>query len=166
MFDNRQAHGYLLPPLEITEVHIRLVGAGEGNRLLAFANITLEQKLVVRGLRLILGETGKFVSMPSRKRTDHCHRCDEKNPLRACFCSQCGQKLDPRRAILKENGRVKFYEDIAHPINVEFRERIESAVLAAYLAAVRNQIEDALVSFSGGQVEICPWEEEDDGSDL
>ncbi len=51
--------------MKVTEVRISL---REDGRLLAFANITLDDCFVVRGLKIIAGDDGYFVSMPSRKR--------------------------------------------------------------------------------------------------
>ena len=88
--------------MNITEVKISLRNE---ERLKAFANITFDDEFVVRGLKVIEGNTGYFVSMPSRRRPDG------------------------------------TYQDIAHPINNEMRERLEAAVLAAY--------EDALARAAG-----------------
>lgn len=51
--------------MKVTEVRITL---REDGRLLAFANITLDDCFVIRGLKVIDGDEGFFVSMPSRKR--------------------------------------------------------------------------------------------------
>jgi stage V sporulation protein G len=39
-------------------------------KLKAFASITLDDCFVIRGLKIIKGQTGTFVAMPSRKRKD------------------------------------------------------------------------------------------------
>jgi len=51
--------------VEITEVRISLRNE---EKLKAFASITLDNCLVVRGLRVINGSNGYFVSMPSKRR--------------------------------------------------------------------------------------------------
>lgn len=51
--------------MEITEVRISLRNE---EKLKAFASITLDSCLVVRGLRVINGSNGYFVSMPSKRR--------------------------------------------------------------------------------------------------
>jgi stage V sporulation protein G len=51
--------------MEITEVRISLRNE---EKLKAFASITLDNCLVVRGLRVINGTNGYFVSMPSKRR--------------------------------------------------------------------------------------------------
>ena len=53
--------------MEITEVRITLKNE---EKLKAFANITFDNEFVVRGLKVISGSQGYFVSMPSRKRKD------------------------------------------------------------------------------------------------
>jgi len=51
--------------MKITEVRVRL-SESEGS-LKAFADITIENALVVKGLKVMTGRNGDFVSMPSRK---------------------------------------------------------------------------------------------------
>jgi stage V sporulation protein G len=53
--------------VEITEVRITLRSE---EKLKAFASITFDDCFVVRGLKVISGSQGYFVSMPSRKRKD------------------------------------------------------------------------------------------------
>jgi stage V sporulation protein G len=53
--------------VKITEVRVSLCNE---ERLKAFANITFEDEFVVRGLKVIKGHNGFFVSMPSRRRSD------------------------------------------------------------------------------------------------
>ena len=53
--------------MNITEVRITLRNE---DKLKAFASITCDDCFVVRGLKVINGSDGYFVSMPSRKRKD------------------------------------------------------------------------------------------------
>jgi stage V sporulation protein G len=53
--------------MEITEIRISL---RNDNKLKAFASITLDNRFVIRGLKIIEGAKGVFVAMPSRKRPD------------------------------------------------------------------------------------------------
>ena len=53
--------------MEITEIRISV---RNDNKLKAFASITLDNMLVIRGLKVIEGAKGLFVAMPSRKRPD------------------------------------------------------------------------------------------------
>jgi stage V sporulation protein G len=94
--------------VEITEVRITL---RDEEKLKAFANVTFDDAFVVRGLKVINGTNGYFVSMPSRKRPDG------------------------------------TYQDIAHPINNEMRDKLEKAVLAEYERALK---EDSSLQNSSG----------------
>jgi stage V sporulation protein G len=117
--------------MDVTEVKVKLVDI-KSERLKAFCTITLDGEFVIRDIKVIEGGTGPFVAMPSRKLAVKCSRCSTKNHLRAKFCNECGNKL-PESKIPKDNaGRIKLHADIAHPINPDCRERIQSAVLKAY----------------------------------
>jgi stage V sporulation protein G len=117
--------------MQITEVRIKLTEDSD-DRLQAFCSITFDDCFVVRDLKIIEGTNGPFVAMPSRKLTSHCARCGCKNHLRACYCNQCGGKLNPDRAARDHEGRAKLYADIAHPVNSKCREQIQEHVIAAF----------------------------------
>jgi stage V sporulation protein G len=85
--------------LEITEIRITL---RDDEKLKAFASITLDNQLVIRGLKIIEGSSGMFIAMPSRQRKDG------------------------------------TYQDVAHPINRETREWLESQVIGAYKEEVQR----------------------------
>ena len=53
--------------MKITEVRVSLCNE---ERLKAFVDITFDDEFVVRGLKVIEGHNGFFVSMPSRRRSD------------------------------------------------------------------------------------------------
>jgi stage V sporulation protein G len=53
--------------VEITEVKLTLRNE---EKLKAFVSVTFDNAFVVRGLKVINGKEGYFVSMPSRKRKD------------------------------------------------------------------------------------------------
>lgn len=57
--------------MEITEVRITLYGS---DRLRAFANVIFDGEFIVRGIKVIGGDKGYFVSMPSRQRDDGTHQ--------------------------------------------------------------------------------------------
>ncbi|MGB5106043.1 MAG: septation regulator SpoVG [Candidatus Zixiibacteriota bacterium] len=57
--------------MEITDIRVTLKNE---DKLKAFVNITFDNQFVVRGLKVINGKTGYFVSMPSRKRPDGTHQ--------------------------------------------------------------------------------------------
>ena len=139
--------------MEITEVRVKLL-TGRSDRLRAFCSMTIDDDFVVHDLRVIEGEKGKFVAMPSRKLSDSCPQCGGKNHLRAQYCNDCGAELDGDRA----EGR-KLHVDVAHPINTPCREHIQDAVLEAYEKDVSRKeegeepkhifLEDDLAALSG-----------------
>ena len=53
--------------MNISEVRVTLRNE---EKLKAFASVTFDNEFVVRGLKVISGKQGYFVSMPSRKRPD------------------------------------------------------------------------------------------------
>jgi stage V sporulation protein G len=69
------------PALIITDCRVRPCTQQDA-RLLAFATITLNQAFVVCDLKIILGNEGIFVAMPSRRRRDGSFR-DVAHPLNA-----------------------------------------------------------------------------------
>ncbi|MEE1243859.1 septation regulator SpoVG [Frisingicoccus sp.] len=92
--------------MQITDVRVRKV-TKEG-KMKAVVSITLDNEFVVHDIKVIEGEKGLFIAMPSRKAAD-------------------GE-----------------YRDIAHPINSETRERIQSIILEKYeIAAMEKEDETA-----------------------
>src|SRR6059036_2949310 len=63
--------------ITITEVRVSL---RNDEKLKAFVSITLNHAFVIRGLKIIHGNTGLFVAMPSRKRPDGQHQ-DLAHPI-------------------------------------------------------------------------------------
>ena len=54
--------------MKITDVRFRLgKGTEEGGKLKAYVDITFEESFVVHGLKIIEGQNGLFVAMPSRR---------------------------------------------------------------------------------------------------
>lgn len=87
--------------MQITDVRVRKVSK-EG-KMKAVVSITLDNEFVVHDIKVIEGEKGLFIAMPSRKAAD-------------------GE-----------------YRDIAHPINSETREKIQSIILEKYeIAAMES----------------------------
>lgn len=84
--------------MEITDVRVRKI-AKEG-KMKAIVSITFDDEFVVHDIKVIEGEKGLFIAMPSKKATD-------------------GE-----------------YRDIAHPINSETRERIQTTILDGYEKAL------------------------------
>ena len=92
--------------MQITDVRVRKVRK-EG-KMKAVVSITLDNEFVVHDIKVIEGEKGLFIAMPSRKAAD-------------------GE-----------------YRDIAHPINSETRERIQSIILQKYeIAALESEAEES-----------------------
>jgi stage V sporulation protein G len=123
--------------MKLTEVRINLC-PDVRSRLKAFCSLTFDNTFVIRDVKLIEGNDGLFLAMPSRKLADHCDRCGEKNHLRARFCNGCGCRLNEHRYLQHQNGngngqaRLKLHADIAHPINARCREEIEQTVIEAF----------------------------------
>ncbi|CAM2078589.1 septation regulator SpoVG [Paraclostridium bifermentans] len=87
--------------MTITDVRIRKIAA-EG-KMKAIVSITFDNEFVVHDIKIIEGQNGLFIAMPSRKTPD-------------------GE-----------------FKDIAHPINTDTREKIQSSILKAYEAAVEEE---------------------------
>lgn len=85
--------------MEITEIKVFPVNE---EKLKAYVTIILDNCFVVRDLKIINGNTGLFVAMPSKKRKDGA------------------------------------FKDIAHPLNNETREKMETKILAAYQAEIKK----------------------------
>ena len=87
--------------MTITDVRVRKI-ASEG-KMKAIVSVTFDNEFVVHDIKIIEGQNGLFIALPSRKTPD-------------------GE-----------------FKDIAHPINTETRERIQSAILEAYEKAVSEE---------------------------
>lgn len=85
--------------MEITDIRIRKVDV-EG-KLKAYVTLTFDNCFVVHNLKIISGQAGTFVAMPSRK-------------------TKKGE-----------------YKDIAHPINSDFRNILQSKILGEF-----NKVEE------------------------
>lgn len=54
--------------MKITDIRLRLGrGSEEGGKLKAYVDITLDESFVVHGLKIIEGQNGLFVAMPSKR---------------------------------------------------------------------------------------------------
>ena len=89
--------------MQITDVRVRKV-TKEG-KMRAVVSITIDDVFVIHDIKVIEGEKGLFIAMPSRKASD-------------------GE-----------------YRDIAHPINSETRDKIQSLILEKY-QEVASESED------------------------
>ena len=113
--------------MNITEVKI-FRKENKDKKLRAFATITFDNCFVVRDLKVIEGNKGLFVAMPSRRVKEPCTVCGHRNVLRSKFCNNCGQALEMKITVSRENE----HKDIAHPITLACREVIQKAVLEAF----------------------------------
>ena len=111
-------------------MRVKLTGPNK-NRLQAFCSITIDNDFVVRDLKIIEGQNGAFVAMPSRKLADRCPKCRGKNHLRAQYCNDCGARLAEKRFMVP-GAKVRLYADTAHPVNTKCRELIQQKVLTAF----------------------------------
>lgn len=93
--------------MQITDVRVRKV-AKEG-KLKAVVSITMDEEFAVHDIKVIEGEKGLFIAMPSKKAVD-------------------GE-----------------YRDIAHPINSETREKIQSIILENYEKVLEEAPEEAVI---------------------
>jgi stage V sporulation protein G len=101
--------------VNITEVRITLRSE---EKLKAFASITLDDCFVVRGLKVINGSQGYFVSMPSRKRKDGTYQ-DIAHPINNEMRKEIEDKvLDAFEAelnttgMLPEEARLEYDEEM------------------------------------------------------
>jgi stage V sporulation protein G len=120
--------------MEITEVRVSLRDGGN-RKLKAYATMTFDNAFVVRNVKVIEGNKGLFVAMPSRKLREACRKCNFKNPIRSKFCNQCGASLPMTERKPHAEGdpaQQSEHRDIAHPITLECREYIQKKVLEAY----------------------------------
>jgi stage V sporulation protein G len=118
--------------MEITEVRIFLRESID-KKLRAYATVTFDNAFVVRNVKVIEGEKGLFIAMPSRKIKQPCPKCGFKNELKSKFCNQCGAALEPAKTTTTTlASRQSEHKDIAHPITQEFRDYLQKKVLEAY----------------------------------
>jgi stage V sporulation protein G len=92
--------------MEITDV--RVIVKDEA-KLKGFANVTLDNAFVVRGMKIISGLAGFFVSMPSRRRSDGTYQ-DIAHPITP------DMRLQLEEAVLK--AYQSALNDQKHPLEV------------------------------------------------
>lgn len=97
--------------MEITEINISLRNE---DKLKAFVNVTFDDAFVVRGMKVIKGANGYFISMPSRKMPDGSYR-DIAHPIRNEFRQYIERQIieEYRKSIEHEGGdlTVELAED-------------------------------------------------------
>lgn len=121
--------------MDITEVKI-FMKEGQDKKLKAYATLTIDNMFVVRNVKVIDGNKGLFVAMPSRKIKEPCPKCNFRNVVRSKFCNQCGASLPQTEVrphgMSDDMSRQSEHKDIAHPITTECRDYIQKKVLDAY----------------------------------
>ncbi|HIW60667.1 MAG TPA: septation regulator SpoVG [Candidatus Anaerobutyricum avicola] len=93
--------------MQITDIRIRRISK-EG-KMKAVVSITFDNAFVVHDIKIIEGEKGLFIAMPSRKAAD-------------------GE-----------------YRDIAHPINSETRDTVQTMVLQKY-EELMEEVEEGIAA--------------------
>ncbi len=122
--------------MEITDIKVFLK-EGQDKKLKAYATVTFDNCFVVRNIKVIEGNKGMFVAMPSRKVKEPCPKCRFRNTIRSKFCNQCGSSLPQAEArpimqTSEDMARQSEHKDIAHPITADCRDYIQKKVLEAY----------------------------------
>ena len=93
--------------MNITDVRVRKMT--KESKMKAVVSITIVDEFVIHDIKVVEGEKGLFIAMPSRKAAD-------------------GE-----------------YRDIAHPINSETREKIQSIILENYEKVLEEAPEEAVI---------------------
>ena len=117
--------------MEVTEVRIHLLreSGRENEKLRAFATVTFDNAFVVREVKVIDGDSGLFVAMPSRKAMERCHQCGTRNVVQSAYCNGCGGRLSKH---VPDHLKDKIYLDVAHPVNSACRKMVHEAVISEY----------------------------------
>ncbi len=143
--------------MKITEVRIFPTESRDG-KLKAFATMTFDDWFVVRNVKVIQGNNGLFVAMPSRKAMESCPKCQFKNVIGSKYCNQCAAELPkPQGPDSKENDPHGSHMDIAHPITQDCRVYIQDKILEAYKKETGNNeepVSDAGNSFDSAENRI------------
>lgn len=87
--------------MEVTEIRIFLA---EEERLKAYVTVTFDNCFVVRDLKIIHGNTGLFVAMPSKKKKDGAYK-DIAHPIHSDFRDYLEQLI-----LKKYNEEIKQVE--------------------------------------------------------
>lgn len=56
--------------MQITDVRVRKISGENSNKMKAIASITIDGVFVVHDIKILEGEKGMFIAMPSRKSSD------------------------------------------------------------------------------------------------
>lgn len=116
--------------MNITDIRLDVIDNPSG-KLRAFCSLTLNDEFVVKNFKIIEGNHGLFVAMPSRKLTKPCYRCDNRAFRSANYCDRCGKEFDDRSGN-SHHDTGETHSDIAFPIQDDFREELEDRLIDAY----------------------------------
>ena len=133
--------------MKITECRVSVPPQRRSERFLAYASLTLDDLLAVHDIKVIAGDKGPFISMPSRQVTEPCPECGHSVPVLDLYCGRCG-KEQPESA-----RKDKPWLDLIHPIRADGRRWLTEAVLAAYRAVLAPECESAEVNGHGLDLE-------------
>lgn len=130
----------------VTDVTIHTL-SGNHARLRAYASFVIDDRFVVHGCKVVEGRNGMIVSMPNRKATMPCPKCQASGwdgiagcPVTDDFCGRCGERLPEfevrTQDMRKGNGKLDVHRDVCHPLDREMRLEIERAILDKYREAI------------------------------
>ncbi len=138
-------------PMKITEIRV-VPREGQDKKLQAYATVTFDNCFVVRNIKVIQGNSGLFIAMPSRKMRYICSKCRAKYEMGAKFCSQCGTALSFKSAVEASEDAKSEHRDIAHPVTQEFRDYLQNEILKAYQEETKK--------VAAGLVRSSSWDDE------
>lgn len=76
--------------MNITDVRIRKIS--DDGKMRAVASITLDDEFVVHDIKIIDGQNGLFIAMPSKKMSDGAFR-DVAHPICSEVCNQIKEQI-------------------------------------------------------------------------
>ncbi len=123
--------------LRITRLEIELMRDEPESKLLAFANIVLNDAFAICNLKVIRSRR-MFVAMPSRKAAARCLKCGWANNLTADYCERCGERFEFAESDVHvaRDGRRLYHHDLGFPVSQQARDWLEGAILDGYRAEV------------------------------
>jgi len=136
--------------MEVTEIRVFLK-EGQDKKLKAYTTVTFDNAFVVRNIKVIMGPSGLFIAMPSRKMKYSCPKCGFKNEVGCKYCNGCGGAIPAKSEQELVDAKAE-HRDIAHPITQEFREYLQTRILEAYNSEVQHA-GASNAHYTGGQAQ-------------
>lgn len=94
--------------MNVTDVRLRRTG--DGGRMLAIASITIDDEFVVHDIRVIDGDNGLFVAMPSKRTPDGDFRdiahpicSDSRAKIQSAVLDAYEQEKDPKQTPIERS---------------------------------------------------------------